>query len=219
MTTQKAIDIFSILQDKYGAPELVSTEVVDLLNMATYEWLSRLVPSNLGKLVNHELDQNTLSAIRPLIYSLQLTPAASIVTNAEITTALQTGGAETGATWFRLTSLRLSVAGITYVPKFRTWNNFVGATNNFFKKAKTARPALLLHKGGIEITPWTTGTIFFMTVIKTPKTLSLTGPINPELEDAQMYNIIALALKLGGISTRDEEMIVDVRNTAMQTVQ
>lgn len=219
MTTQTAVNIFNILKDEWGAPHVVDSEIVDLLNMATYEWLSRLVPSNLGKVVNYELDQNTLSAIRPLVYSMSLTPPDNLITDSEITTALQSAGAETGATWFRIMSLAVVNSGITYPVKFRKWNDFRIFHRNFFKKASLSQPTFLLHKNTIEINPFTAGSSVFIAVIKTPRALSLTGPVNPELEDAQMYNIIAIALKLGGVAVRDEELIRDVRNTALQTLQ
>lgn len=220
MTTQKAVDIFNILQDRYGSPDVDPDEAVDFLNMATYEWLNRLVPSNLGGVVNYDLDANTLSNIKPLVFGITANMNVSgVLTNAAITAALVTAGAEAGATWYRIGSLGITVSGKTYPIKYGKHNNILAYGRNFFKKASATRIKFSVRQDGLKFNQIDSVNPLTATVIKHPKLLSLTGPINPELDDAQMYNIIAIALKLVGVATRDEELIMDVRNTAIQTVQ
>jgi hypothetical protein len=70
VTTQKAVDILNILIDKYGSPSVDEDERVDMLNMAMFEYLNRLVPDNQGGVVNFEFDSNVIHNIKPLIYTI-----------------------------------------------------------------------------------------------------------------------------------------------------
>lgn len=220
MTTQALVDLFSILQDKYGSPDVTNDETVDLLNMATYEWLSRLVPSNLGGVVNYELDANTLSNIRPLVFPITRTMSVDgILTDAEITSALVAAGAEAGAEWYRIANVGITISGVTYPVKFKKLNDILAHERNFFKKGTATRPSFTLRQDGLRFYPIDSVNTLSLTVIKHPKALSLSGPVNPELDDQNMYNILMIALKLAGVSTRDEELLVDIRNTATQITQ
>lgn len=220
MTTQDAVDLLLVLQDKYGAPDVDEEEAVDFLNMATYEWLNRLFPSSLGGIVNFDFDSNTLSNVKALLYKIESTQNSSgVVTNGAITTALQTAGAETGATWYRIGSVGVRIGGVTYPAKYTKHNNLRVLERNFFKKGLSTRPRFIIRQDGLKFYPTDSVNPVSMTVIKHPRLLSLTGPVNPQLDDAQMYNIIAIALKLAGVATRDEELItLDVRNT-LQTMK
>lgn len=220
MTTQKCVDIFNVLQDKYGSPDVQSGEVVDFLNMATYEWLNRLVPSNLGGVVNYEFDQNTLTNIKPLVYPVTIVMSAGgIITNTAFTSALVTAGAEAGATWYRIGNIGITIGSETYPVKFTKHNNLWAYQRNFFKKTSATKFRYTVRQDGLRFYPIDTTNPMSLTVIKNPKALSLVGPINPELDDAQMFNIIIIALKLAGISTRDEEVLEDVRLASLQTAQ
>jgi hypothetical protein len=74
MTQQKAVDIFAILQDKYSSPNLITSEVIDLLNMAlSGEYMNRLFPDNQGGVVNFEMDQNVVVNIQPLLWTITQT--------------------------------------------------------------------------------------------------------------------------------------------------
>lgn len=220
MTTQKAVDIINILQDRYGSPDVAPGEVVDFLNMATYEWLNRLVPSNLGGVVNYDFDVNTLSNIKPLVFGITANMSASgVLTNAAITTALVAAGAEAGAAWYRIGNIGITISGKTYPIKHGKHNNILAYDRNFFKKPSATRIKFSIRQDGLKFNQIDSVNPLTAIVIKHPKLLSLVGPVNPELDDAQMYNIIAIALKLAGVSTRENELIMDIRNTGIQTLQ
>jgi hypothetical protein len=220
MTLQKAINIFDILQDKYGSPYVDPDETVDLLNMATFEWLNRLIPSNVGGVVNYEFDSNILTNIKPLVFAITANMNGSgVLTNASIATALQTGGAEAGASWFRIGNVGITVDGELYPIKFKRHNEIFVHERNFFKKGTVTRPSYTIRYDGLKFYPIDAVNLLSLTVVKNPRLMSLDGPLNPELDDLNMYNIISIALKLNGIATRDEEIIMDVRNAALQISQ
>jgi hypothetical protein len=218
MTTQKAVDILNILQDKYGSPNVDSTEAVDLLNMGMYEWLNRLIPSNLGGAVNYELDENTLANIKPLVFGITVNMSGSgVLTNAAITTALQSAGAPTGSTWYRIGNMGITISGNLYPIKFSTHNNIVSYARNFFKKGTATRIKYTIRQDGLKFNYVDSSNTISAVIVKNPRLLSIGN--SPELDDQNMYNIISIALKFAGVATRDEELIMDVRNTAIQIAQ
>ena len=67
---------------------------------------------------------------------------------------------------------------------------------------------------GLKFYPTDDSIDLSIAVLKKPKVLSDT--VDPELDDYVMYDIIMIALQLGGVSTRDEEIIQDIRSIAVQ---
>jgi hypothetical protein len=71
---------------------------------------------------------------------------------------------------------------------------------------------------GLQIIPiqdYNTPTLirFGTTIVKHPRKMNLDpDPVDPEWDDYNMNLIIMIALQLAGISTRDEELIADIRN-------
>lgn len=217
MTTQRAVNIFAILQDKYGSPDLEDSEVVEMLNMATIAWLNRSTPKA-GE-VNFDLDQNTLTDLQPLIYFIKTTMSVEgVVTESDIVSKMIAEGAEPTASLFRIANIAITADGKNYPATYTRLNDWYTHLRNFFKKGKPHRPIYTLRHSGIVFDPILSGDVF-LTVIKEPRRLSLSPEVNPELSDSVMYNVIMIALKLAGVSTRDEELITDIRNTALQISQ
>lgn len=222
MTTQKAVDIFNILIDKYGSPSVNESERVDLLNMATSEWLNRLSPDNQGGVINFEFDSNVIHNIKPLIYTIEANmDADGLLSESTINTALQTESSDPTATVFRFMSIGITDDNdVTRPVGYIRQNNLWRFTRNFFKRPKTTNPKYTMVAGGLQFYPTNQADDLTITVIKVPRLLSLTpSVVNPELSDYSMYNVIAIALKLGGIEIRDTELIEDVRLAALQNAQ
>lgn len=226
MTTAEAVAIFKILQDKYASPHLIDSEIVRMLNMAQYERLNRLVPDDMGGVVNFEQDQNVALNLKPFIYFVSpVSPAGAdcIITDTAINTALQDlTGVETD-TYFRVCNL-LKLGGQNDPPiycKYTKHNNIYRLYSNSFKAPGASGVFLYTNiASGFQIHPIeqaTQNADFGITVIKHPKKLALETTVDPavdpEWDDYNMNLIIMIALQLAGISTRDEELIADIRNT------
>lgn len=227
MTTQKAIDILLILQDKYGSPDIEPSEAVDLLNMAMYEWLNLLLPDSQGGLVNVEYDSNTLELVKPLLWNFSVSYSSlssGYFTTATLNTALQSASSDAAAAVFRTLDIAY-VDGNSdeWQVRFLKNNNRTRFQRNFFKKPAIPKRLYWQPFGnGVRLQPTTgyTAGNFSFSVIKTPKILALSGPtVNPELDDYSMYSVIAKALRLAGVATRDEEILTDIRNSAIQIAQ
>jgi hypothetical protein len=224
MTTQAALDVFDILQDKYGSPDVVASEGVSLLNMATNEYLNRLLPDSQGGLVNAEFDSNTLALVKPLVWAFNVsytTIASGFLTNATLNGALQTASGDGTTTVFRYLDAYYNDGTNDWPLKFLKHNNRSAFMKNTFKKPTIGKRVYYqLLSNGIRIQPtsgYVAGTFNF-SVVKTPAILDLVGN-DPELDDYAMYNVIAIALKLAGVATRDEEILTDIRNTQVQIAQ
>lgn len=214
MTTNYALQVFDVIQDKYGAPYFPDDWKLKLLNMAQYEVLNRMIPDTLGGEVNVEFDENVFQNIKSLVYEITGTPDGSgTITNGILTSAVRTASGDTDATVFR-------ILNVTYpggLPtKYVRFNNYLQYQNNFFKKSSDSNPLYTLTAAGIKIFPITTS-LATLTVIKTPKIL-IAGN-TPDFDDYVMNQVILQALKLAGVAVRDEELIQDIRISGIQSGQ
>ncbi len=228
MLTQKAVDIFKIIQDKYGSPDVIDSEIIKYLNMATYEWLNRLIPDSQGGVVNFEFGANTASQVQPLMHTVELElDATGMITDEQISDKLKDQVGDQCAEVFKILNVAVDVdttveevtTTTTYPAKYVSHNNILAYQRNVFKAASPKKPLYTLLSRGYQFYP-TTADGIRMTVLKSPTELALTPKVvNPELEDYTMYSIIMIALKLAGVATRDEELIMQTRNVGLQIAQ
>jgi hypothetical protein len=219
MTTQRAVDIFNIIQDTYGSPYINTDEAVMYLNLATNEWLNRLVPDSQGGVVNFEFDANTADQVKPLLYELNIVNITSaLVSDERINLALQTATDDDCAELFKILSVGVDNGSRVVPAKYVKHNNFWVNYRNIFKSPTADYPVYTYHAQGYKFypTPSSTSTVKFM-VMRKPKKLALNpNPVDPDFDDYTMYTIIMLALKMAGVATRDEELIGAIRATALQ---
>lgn len=214
MSTQDCIDYFAIIQDKYGSPNLLDDEVIDFLNNAINEYIHRCLPDNQGGVANLEADKNVTANLRPLIYLLPtMTTTAGILTNATIDGVLATASGDAAATHMRI--LSIAAGSVGYPVSYVRYNNFWRFQQNYFKAASTTEPQYTQEAVGYPVYPVDNTVPLLVTVLKRPVVLDLVGN-DPELQDDVMYVVIAIALQLAGVSTRDQELIQDIRNTTLQ---
>jgi hypothetical protein len=220
MTTRQAVDIFNVIQDKYGSPDIIEDEAVDYLNMAINEWMNRLIPDSQGGVVNFDFDSNTAAIIKPLIYELNATMVGQIVSDEALADLLHTATDDDCSEVFRIMSVGIDVTSglttTTYPVKYVKHNNFWIFQRNAFKKATSTTPLYTIVNNGYKFHPTQAGTVRF-TVIKKPRVLALNPKaIDPEFDDYTMTNVIFNACKIAGIGTRDGELIEDIRLAGLQ---
>jgi hypothetical protein len=222
MTLQTAVTIFNILQDKYGSPNVVTSEVIHYFNLAVNEYLNRLFPDTQGGLANVESDANTLAQIQPLVYVITglAIPVGGVIASSTINAQLViTAGS--GATYFRILAAEIvDDSGEPFPIRFAKHNNIARYRKNDFKSPVPKDPTYLLRQDGIAIEGPPVATAVRLTVVKTPKSYSPTD-LNADVEfpDYTTYTLITIALKMAGVATRDEELIQDTRLTGVQLAQ
>jgi len=206
MTTAQALDIFKILQDKYASPSLIDSEILKFLNMAQYERINRILPDDMGGVVNFEMDQNISANIQHLIYPLTgLSATSDVLTTSTINTALA-ASAGAGSTYLRVLNMSVSGKPAKYVRQ----NNVLTQAVNYFKVPSASAPKYTLIATGFRLYPSPAAASVDVTVMKKPK--EITVAVSPEWDDYNMNLILMIALQLAGVSTRDEELIADIRN-------
>lgn len=206
MTTAEALDIFKILQDKYASPNLIDSEILKFLNMAQYERINRILPDDMGGVVNFDFDQNTAFNIKHLIYPLSsLSATSDVLLNTTINAAL-VSAAGAGSELMRI--LNVSVSG--KLAKYVSNNNLLSQAANYFKVPSANYPRYSIQATGLKFYPSPTASSISLVAMKKPKAISLTA--DPEWDDYNMNLVLMIALQLAGVSTRDEELIADIRN-------
>ena len=223
MLTTDLINYCTVLADKYSSPNVVQTEWLSFLNHATNEYMNRLSPDNQnvsvqGGSVNYETDKNVITNIQPLIYQLSGLAMNSngVLTDSVTNTALQATAGNSSASYWRIMATAATVGGVTYPAKYVRQNNLYEFQRNYYKKPTTTNPKYTMVSGGIQFFPTNTSATLNVTVIKKPYVLAVSPVQNPELPDYCLYEIIAIAVQLSGVSIRDEELITDVRNISLQ---
>lgn len=215
MTTQQVIDYFAVLQDKYSSPNLLDDEVLEFVNNSINEYINRLLPDARGGNLNLETDKLVSATLRPLMFILPtITTTAGVLTNATIDAALVVASGNSSATHYRI--LSIAAGSVGYPVEYTRHNDYFTFKKNYFKQATITEPRYRQVEGGYPIEPVDNTIPLVVTVLKKPYILSLSPVVDPELEDSTMYTIIAIALGLAGVSTRDEEIIQDLRNISVQ---
>lgn len=214
MTTAEAILRCKVIIDKYGSPTILDTEWVGHLNQAQYEVLNRLIPDDLGGVMNFEVNSDTLVNVSPLIYPITATPSSGLVLNSALTTALRTVSGDTGCSLFRVLNMCLPDESPV---RFVKHNNLYSYKANAFKRPSATNTFYTITAQGYQLYP-STGVTVKITAMKTPKTLTNTGE-SLEFSDYVAQQVIFQAVKLAGVGIRDQEVIMDVRNTGIQSAQ
>jgi hypothetical protein len=210
MTTAELVSYFSVLQDKYGSPNVISTEIVSFLNHATNEWLNRLMPDSEGGVVNFEEDSNVTAQVRPLIYTISIsTDSNGLLTDTAINTALSTA-VGSAATIFRPMSIVVGTSPAKYVKH----NNIGAYLKNSYKAPTTSFRLYTDISAGYQFYPQSTTSLSF-TLMKAPRVL-VSGSVDPEFDDYVMYNILSIALSYAGIATRDGELQQLIQSNSLQ---
>lgn len=213
MTTANAILACRLISDKFGSPYFESADWVSFINMSQQESLKRVIPDQLGISQGVEVDSNTLENIKPLIYTLTITPASGLLTNASLDTALHTASSDTTSTVFRV--LNMAINGTEAMIKYVPHNNLFAYKRNAFKEPLEAYPLYTIVAGGFQVYPSIALTVR-TTVIKTPKIATNTGE-SLDWDDYMMNQVILNAVKLAGVPIHDEELIANTVNTGFQS--
>lgn len=205
MTTVEMLNWFDLLQDKFGAPYYDVAHKLDFLNRAQFEYIKGLFPDNEGGRINVEYDWNVLQNVAPLVYELPpLTMSTSgTIPISTLVTQLQTLSGDTSADVYKLLSIEYKQGSKRFPCRVLRHNDKAAFEANYFKKPDYANPRYLLQNGNLQFRPIDDQTPIFITVLKTPRALSVSPAVDCELPVTTHNEIVALALQFAGIGTRD----------------
>lgn len=198
---------FDILQDKYGSPYFTDSEKELLFNRAIMDFVESHFTPNKAGTINVEISQRVMENLAPLVYRLPAVTmnSSGLITTTQLNTALNTIIAGTimrtlGFGWEQ-------TAGYTVPVKLTRHNDWYEFKRNFFKDPKRGGvPRYYMSGNSFYMEPINTSVNIKATVIKYPVTVSISGPIECDLPDFTHNTIIAGALELAGVSSRDEAL-------------
>jgi hypothetical protein len=213
MTIQEMIDWFKIVQDMYGSPYFSDSEYVSFLNRAQDEYVSRTIPDNEGDETigkrNLESDQNIYQNIAPLVWEL---PATTMDTTGKIVRStleanLQSTTGDSTTQIHKILSIEYKKGVKRFPCKVLRHNSKAAFEENYFKKPAQFSPRFLLQNGNIQFRPTDINTQIYVTVLKTPRPMSLVPAIDCELPKSTHNEIVAYGLQFAGVASRDEVLI------------
>lgn len=194
---------FDLLQDKYGSTYYTDAEKSLFLQRAHIEFVKELLPVDDNSKVNIELSQDTISQIAPLIYEIPYTNmnSSGVILKSALQTALTAMNA-TAIIW-RPLSIGWELGG-SYKPlKYLRHNDRWEFADNYFKKPDSANPKIRETYNSYVVEPVSTGAKVYFTLLKYPAIVDIATPTNSDLPDFTHDRIVAIALELAGVASRD----------------
>lgn len=194
---------FDIIQDKYGSTYYTDAEKDLFLQRAHIEFVKELLPVRNEDTQNIELSQDTISQIATLIYELPYfnMDSTGTVPKSSIETALNT--AISGGVLWRPLSIGIILGGKSVPAKYIRHNDRWEFANNYFKKPSIDSPKVRETASAYLFEPITTSAKIYFTVLKYPAVVSISGNISSDLPDHTHDKIVAMALELTGVASRD----------------
>ena len=218
MTVLEMHQWFDLIQDKVDEVYFTESEKDMFINRAIQIFINDVVNAFLlnpqtGQVVISSLLEDTLNAaevLRPLmVLDMSVTADASgIITVDAIDAAIKTATGEEDTFLHILNLANSNGIGLKYVRE----NDYYKFAVNDFKKATTTYPQYRISHKGIHVTPIDSGG-YKLSVIKEPVKVNFDAQISTDLPETTHDYIMAIALELAGLSSKDEALL-QMRNVA-----
>ncbi len=199
MTYSQLVDYMDIIQDKYGSPYFTTSEKERLLIQAELDVIKSYFPED-GEGVNVELNQNTIMALEPIIftYSGNMNGSGQI-SKATVNSSL------TSSFGFSTKILRLlAISYNDYPVRTTRLNNWFVYLKNTFKVPVSTAPRYYETASNYIFSPVSTSATIALYGIRYPRTISSSGSITSELPDILHNDIVSRALEIAGVGSRDQ---------------
>lgn len=207
MTISEMHTYFDLLLDKTGDPYFTASEKDSFISQAALEYVKRMLPSNEGGVVNFEFDQIIFSNIDTLVFETSGLSPTSLgrISRSSIQTALNTASGSTDPFIFVL-NVSWTKGSNTYPVKYARQNEWYAFEQNIFKQGKANKPIYKQDSINFTFSPIDTTASVKFTLLKQPKTVSLSGPVNCDLPVSTHKSVVELAVQLAASATRDTEL-------------
>lgn len=209
MTIAQMATYFDILQDKFGAPYFTNTEKSLLLNRAQIIFIKEMLPTDKDVDLSIETNQDTLAIISPLI--IPLTPITNPINGSVPKSIVQTNLSAilNNALYWRIINIGYTLdGGISFVPvKEVRHNDWYAFLDNYFKTPDDTNPKYKETYTDFQFLPNNSAASLYITVLKYPAIMDIDTNANTDLPDSIHDKIVAVALELAGLGTRDEMLV------------
>lgn len=209
---------FDLLTDKFNSPYFTDGEVERFLNSAQIEFANKIVFEQLfpsmrqGERGAQPLGsaESTMEGSEALDTIIEIdqavtTSAAGAITRSDIETALS------NRKYMHILSVYTPSSGTTNlgadrIVRYVKHNDYIRSKQNDYKRPTPNDPVYRVHSGGIKIDPVTAAEPILLTLIRKPIEVSISGGIDCELPEFTHEMIVAIAVELAGIASRDEAL-------------
>lgn len=214
---------FDLLQDKFNSPYFTEAEKERFFNSAQIEFVNGIIfdeyfPSSSagerGAMVSSTAEstvqgQEALETITEIDVPVN-TSATGVVSRSDVATALTALSAPTTEYMHVMSVSTATAANVSYSPerivRFVRANDFIRFQQNEYKKATNSDPVYRVFSGGIKVNPVVNAEPLLITLIRLPREVSISGGTDSELPEFTHQRIIAIAIELAGIASRDEAL-------------
>ena len=211
---------FDVIQDKFNSPYFTDLEFEEFINQGQQNFVNEVfygqfAPSTAqsergGQVMNPtESTLQGLESIRPLIIpDLSLNSSAGgVITDAEINAAVSASTGQASQQYMHILSIILNDSGTNRIVRFVRHNDYVKFNDNSFKRATARAPLYRLSRGGVIIDPIGVKN-YNISVVKKPISVSLETGVGCELPSEYHGLIVAYAIQLASVSSRDEALAI-----------
>ena len=141
--------------------------------------------------------------------------SAGIITKAQIQTALTALLA--GALFWREVEIKATLGNVVNPVNYTRHNDWAQFLNNAFKVPTNDNPKCYETALDFRFLPINQTTQIVFTVVKFPVVVDITTVVNSDMPDFTHDKILAMALELAGIASRDEALIA-LKGTRAQEI-
>lgn len=218
MTIQEMHDLFNLLLDQYNEPYFEDDEIDQLINSASIDFVNDIVFNNISpSFVSIDRGISSLSSVESTIQSsevlsslifrdLELSSSDGAISFDDINTELLSESSDTEAEMLHIINVVKLIDEEEHLVRFVRNNDRQRFKQNVFKSPKVESPIFTISNSGILIEP-KDDEDYLLTVIKKPRKVSLGDEIDSDLPENTHQRIVAYALALSGLASRDEVML------------
>lgn len=209
---------FNILLDHYNEEYFIDTEVDEFINAGGIEFVNDIIFKEyfptLGENEKGVQALNSMESViqgseilQPLIIpDLTVSVTSGFLSNDDINTALSTYTSDANDRIMHVISLTHDVAGDERMIRFVRHNDRARFRQNFFKKPTERNPIFSIVRNGMIIEPSTVDSVS-VSILKEPRKVSKKDGISLDLPSFTHQRVIAYAIALSGVASRDDALI------------
>ena len=218
MTINDMHSWFNILLDHYNEPYFIDTEIDEFINSGAVEFVNDIIfkeyfPS-MGENEKGIQALNSIESViqgsevlQPLIIpDLTVAVAGGIATNTAINSAIAASTGDANDTIMHVMSVTYDLSGEERLVRYVRHNDRARFRRNEFKKPTERNPIFSLVRNGLLIEPSNLANVI-VSVIKNPRKVSKENQIDLDLPEFTHQRVIAYALSMSGIASRDDVLV------------
>lgn len=211
---------FDVIQDKFNSPYFTDLEFEEFINQGQQNFVNEIfygqfAPSTSqsergGQVMNPiESTLQGMESIRPLIIpDLSLNSSSGgVILDADINNAVSASTGQSSQKYMHILSIILDDAGVNRIVRFVRHNDYIKFNTNSFKRATNRAPLYRLSREGVVIDPIGVKN-YKVSVVKKPINVSLENNVSCELPSEYHGLIVAYAIQLASVSSRDEALAI-----------